>query len=128
MPTSFEKLLDTLTEAMEAHMIEKLSRSFPVVGPEERKARLHAVMALSVELDAIRKVSIFATGLAESVLEDIIEGDWKAAERFGSHFAFRDESPELTAKYAPLWARFREILEVECLATRARHESGGMPS
>lgn len=111
----------------EIHQLERLARSWGVVSREERKGRLRAVMALSVELERIRAVSIFSTGLGEAVIEDIIEGDWEAASALGKHFTFESEGPATQAEYGPLWAKFVEVVTVEYLLAKKRQTEPAGP-
>lgn len=73
----FDKMLDRYEE----HMHERIMRSWCMVDGEERRHRLRTVQDLSVELHQIRAVSIQATGLGEQIIGDVVEGDWKNAER-----------------------------------------------
>lgn len=115
-PKFTEQLEDIFTEAMQ----ERGRAAFHLQGREERKARLEAVMALSSELLRIRAVNIFATGIGESVIVDIIEGDWPAAKRIAAHFTFEDESAEVRATYAPLWAEFVRLAHDFCTEAERR--------
>jgi len=74
-------IFDTMLDRYEEHMHERIMNSWCMVGPEEKKHRLWTIMALSVELQKIKDVSIQATRLGETVIEDVILGDWKNAER-----------------------------------------------
>jgi hypothetical protein len=112
--------IDKLMATFEDHQLVRLAQSWTMVSREERKGRLRAVIALSAELERIRAVNIFATGLAEGVIEDIIEGDWKAARDLGQHFTFDTEGPALKADYGPLWAKFVEVVNVECILAQKR--------
>ena len=75
-------------------MAERLTRSYCLASKEERQGRLRAITALSAELERIKAESIFGTGLGESVVEDIIEGDWRSALTVGLHLTFESEGPE----------------------------------
>ncbi len=120
------KFVDQLMALYGAHRLEQVARSFCLADREERKARLRAVMALSVELERIKAESIFGTGLAEGVIEDIIEGNWRAALDLGMTFTFADEREDLRVRESTRWAKFVEIVRVECALgeNRAKAEPG----
>jgi hypothetical protein len=75
------------------------------------------VRGVKAVVDAERKKE-FALG--EMVIEDVVDGDWRAATLMAEHLSFAKERPEVQAAYGPLWARFREIVETEALLARKR--------
>jgi len=109
---------------VERAMAERLQRSFCLASRDERKGRLRAVMALSAELERLQAESIFATGLAEGVIADIIEGEWGSAHNLGMHFTFETEGEHLRTEQAPRWAKFVGIVRVECALAEKRARSG----
>lgn len=115
-PKLFERMMDTFHE----YQWEKVLASWFNQDRKEKKARLHAVMDLSVELVKIKQVSIFATMHGEAVIEEIIEGDWKAAERWAADMDFASEGPDIAATYAPLWEPFRATLLAYCAEAKRR--------
>jgi L-rhamnose isomerase len=89
---------------------ERLAASWAIQPREERKRRLHAVLRLSVELARIQETTAFSTRLAENAIEAVIEGDWKMVEEWSEHFTFDSEEEQLRARFAPVFAVFRELL------------------
>jgi hypothetical protein len=76
----FDKLLDRYEESMH----ERIKASWTLVDREEQVLRLRVIQDLSVELARIREISIQATRLGETVIEDVIKGDWKNAVRLST--------------------------------------------
>ncbi len=89
---------------------EKYAASWSNQDRDERKRRLTAVMALSIELAHIRESTNFSTGLCEMAIESIIEGDWKMVAEWADHLSFATEGAELREEYASIFAGFRELL------------------
>jgi hypothetical protein len=105
----FDKMLARFGE----WRMEQVSRSWCLASPAERQHRLATVMALSVELARIKKTSIYATRLAENVIEDVIEGDWTTAAVFVEDFSFKKDS-EVEAHIIALWEPFIIVLRAAC--------------
>jgi hypothetical protein len=104
-------LLQRLLENYEDWQIEKIGVSWFLQDKEARRHRLKTVIALSIELEKIRQVSIFSCGIGEQVIEAVIEGDWRGVELTTEMLTFEGEGPEIIDKYAPLWANFRTIAQ-----------------
>lgn len=124
----FDRMLGTFAE----HQWEALCRSYVLAMRPERKARLRAIMELSVELDRIKKVSIFGTGFHEQIIEEIIQGDWKQAAETNRLMldpeSATDHQPgweEHNERYRKLWEGFRAIVMMAC-AEAAKRASGEM--
>lgn len=100
----------SMADFMRLGLAEKYAASWSNQDLDERRRRLSAVMALSVELAAIRVTTLFAIRLCELAIESIIEGDWKMVSEWADHLTFSTEGEELRAKEAPVFARFRELL------------------
>jgi hypothetical protein len=100
-----------LTETIEMYETQRVANSFSQQSRDERRARMHAVIALAVVLEAIRKESSFATRLGEAAIEAVIEGDWFMVSQWVEHFTWED--PQIQERYAPLWAPFVTILRSE---------------
>jgi hypothetical protein len=111
---------DYLMDLVRRGNAERLARSYTLATRAERQARLRAVIALSVELDRIQSISIYATALGNGAIGDVIEGDWDEVESVMGDLAFEDSTPEVRRDYVPLWAKFREILRDEVLLARQR--------
>lgn len=123
----FRKLIDRMQATFAEHQWKALLRSYVLAMRDERKARLAAIIELSVELERIRKESIYGTAFHEQVIEAIIEGDWEEAARIdalllkpGSIDAASDEG------YRKLWENFRAIVLAAC-ADAARRAAGLTP-
>jgi hypothetical protein len=99
-----------LPRILAQHLDSELSRSWSFADRGERRRRLNFVIQLSVELDAIRKVSVFCCRLGESAIEAIILGDRVLALDCCEHFTFVEEGNETRERYAPLWSNFVRIL------------------
>ncbi len=101
----------SLREFVELHSVEQVSRSWSLQPREEKRRRLGAVMRLSVELDRIRQVGLYATRMAEMSIEAVIEGDWKMVEEWAEHFTFADEpGMQGSSSHRELYATFCELL------------------
>lgn len=98
----------TMRELLAKHTLESLSASWALQGRAERKRRLGLVRDLILELDRIRSVSRFSTGLGEVAVEDVICGDWKRVAGWAADLEFSDDGDDPV--HGPLWARFRELL------------------
>jgi len=123
--------VDKLMALYEGDRLQRVVRCYTLASREEQRARLRAVMALSVELERIKAQSLFATRIGEGAIETVIEGDWKGAEGYAEHRTFQGEGPEIQDASAPLWAVFVETLRTEILLARARETSplsGTIPS
>jgi sugar phosphate isomerase/epimerase len=107
------ELLEKFRERFGEHQLERFAESWFQQSQDERRARRRVVIELAVALDAIRKVSGFATGLGEAAIESVIEGDWRAVDEWATDFTFAHERDELRDRYAPLWAPFVAILRAE---------------
>jgi len=83
------------------------------------------VIALSVELDRIKAIDSFATGLHAQAIEAVIEGDWRLAADHAEWCKFDEEHEDLRARCAPIWEGYRAILigAVE----DARRRAAGIP-
>ncbi len=100
----------SLREFMQLHTAERLTASWFLQPQEEKKRRRAAVIQLAIELGRVREATDFSTRLAELAIEAVIEGDWKMVEEWADHFTFTEEGEDLRAKYAPVFAVFRELL------------------
>jgi len=116
----FSKMFNRMLGTFAEHQWERLLRSYFLQARPERKARLDTIMELSVELDVIQKQEIFATAFGWSAIEAVIEGDWKAAREHVDWLSFREEGPDIQARYGPLWEKFRATLLAASAAAEAR--------
>jgi len=113
-------LFDKLRTIYEDHLLASISRSWCLQDRGETKHRLQTVIALSVELEAIKKVSIFSTAFGEQVIEEVIQGDWRSVEEIVGYLTFKQEDPLLAERYEPLWERFRAIALTACAEAKRR--------
>ena len=97
----FSGMLDSFAE----HQHERLRRSYCIAAPEDRRHRLRTIIALSAELERIKKTSSYATSIGERTIEAIIEGDWKYAEDALSDAVMPEDAETHTA----LWESFIAI-------------------
>jgi len=128
-----KELLDTTSDnfmgsglSMQEYMLcmdlDTLNRSFTRQMRPERKRRLKYVILLSYELERIRReVGIFASGLAEGAIEDVLGGDWRRAREFAGDLVFEMEGGETQEVYGAAYAVFRELLQ-EAFNTRPEAE------
>lgn len=107
-------LFDRLMGMYGQWRMKQIARSYCLAERGERKHRLRTIMALCVELERIRQVDIFSTGLAETLIEEIIEGDWRQAALTAEMFTFAEEGEETRLRYAPLWDGFVVMARTAC--------------
>lgn len=115
----FSGMLDTFA----AHQHERLRRSFCIAEPVDRRHRLRTIIALSAELERIRKENISATAIGEHVIEAVIEGDWKYAEECLGDLV----TPESGEAHGKRWESFiaigkTAVAESRRLSTSVRFE------
>lgn len=101
----------TLQEFMQLGMADKVGTAWFNQDREERKRRLNFVTELSIELAKIKETELFSTGLAEAGIESVIEGDWKMVQEWAEHYSFDEESESIRARYASVFARFKDLLQ-----------------
>lgn len=121
---NFDDLRDKMRRIGEEHFRQRAVQSWHLQGREERNARMQAILELSAELMHIKTINRFATGVGESVIEDIIQGDWKRARQGVQMLRFAKEDEELRAHYAPLWEKFVIITETLCDQALVRQAGG----
>lgn len=102
------------------HMQKRLEASWFLQDRREKRLRMRFVLLLAEELAKIRQVSVFATAFGEMAIEAIIEGDWKTLAEIQRDLTFDGESKDCHARYNPLWAPFRDIIETALVA----HQGG----
>jgi len=124
MPDPFEFFAERFAE----HQAKRLAASWFCADRNEQRARLRLVIALAVELEKIRSVSIFATGLGEGLIEYVIEGDWDRVSDAAQGFKFKDERDETRSEYEPLWRDFVRLAELGVLEGRIRGGNSDGPT
>lgn len=110
----FERLFlkgKTLDEVLLDGAVERWKTSWSEQSREEKRRRMHFVLAMAAELNEIRKTNRHATAWCEMAIEDVIIGDWKSMPMHISMFEFKDDDPTYRERYAPIFARFRQICE-----------------
>lgn len=122
-----KSIVDQFREMLAQAALERLAASYCVASKAERKARLNAITELVLELDKIRKETIFATGLAEAVISSVIEGDWRAVESEARDLTFESSiDREEYVAAAKLYERFVFIAQAACRAAKLR--AAGRPT
>lgn len=117
----FRRLMNRMMETFAEHQWRALLRSYVLAMRPERRARLQAVMELSVELAKIKAESIHATAFHEQLIEAIIEGDWKEVAKINGWLG--EWGSEDRGQREKLWENFRAIAMSAC-ADAARRETG----
>jgi hypothetical protein len=113
-------ITEKLAKVYEEHLLQMFQASWCLQDKPTRKHRLATTMALSIELDAIRKVSIFSAAFGEQTIEAVIQGDWREVEELVGFMTFDTESPDLREKYNPLWENFRTLALTACAEEKRR--------
>lgn len=111
---------EKLAKAYEEHLLQMVQESWCLQDKPTRKHRLTTVIALSVELDAIKRVNIFSTACGEQVIEAVIQGDWREVEEMVEYLTFSTECSEIQEKYCPLWEKFRTLALTACAEEKRR--------
>lgn len=99
----------TIQEFMQLGAAERVTASWFRQERKERQRRLGFVSELCLELAKIKAVTLFSTGLAESGIEALIEGDWATVKDYAELLMFEDDPPT-RERHAALYARFSELL------------------
>lgn len=111
---------EKLARVYEEHLLQMFQAAWCLQDKPTRKHRLTTVMALSVELDAIKKVDIFSTACGEQVIEAVIQGDWREVEEVIAYVTFDTERDELRERYKLLWEKFRALALTACAEEKRR--------
>jgi hypothetical protein len=107
----FDRLFATFAE----HRWESILRSYTLASRDERRCRLSAIMDLSALLAAIKKQHMYATAIyGDSLIEAIIEGNWKEARRVANDILFYDMTDPERLMFTELWAPFRARALAAC--------------
>jgi hypothetical protein len=125
IPSPYRKLLSRMMDTFAEHQWDSLLRSYYLAMRPERKARLAAVIELSVELVKIRAVSINSTAFHEQIIEAIIEGNWKDAAQVNGWLGDREAGDPNAEMYLKLWENFRAITLSACAAAERRAANPG---
>ena len=99
----FAKVMTKMLSTFEGYQWEQAVGSFFLQTPEERRARLQAIIDLSSELVKIREVSSVGTFLGEAVIISIIEGRWGEVAKVADEELVFQDSTQLN----DLWSWFR---------------------
>jgi len=118
-----KEMLQKLEESYPEYLRQKFLASWFSVDRNERKRRLNVITSLIVELERIKKESIFSTGLGEQCVEAIIMGSWDEVEDIISLLSFKGEDEALRARYEPLWKDF--VSTATAAAAWARAQANG---
>lgn len=120
MTSRLNAILSCLQGNYEEWARRRFAASWYCAERRERKARLQAIVELSVELEKIRAVSNFSTALGEAAIGDVIDGDWQSVKMWADSFTFAHEGGDIEARYRPLWERFRDLLVCAAASADAR--------
>lgn len=120
------KIFELFNERFAEWQMERFQRSFYNADRLERRARLRVVTELVLELEEIKKISVFSTALGQGMIEDVIEGDWRRVADGAVWATFADEDQWLRDTYAPLWSKFAAI--ARGAADEAKLRAAGTPT
>ncbi len=103
--------------------LDGVSRALIMQDRPERRRRMGFVIKLAAELERIiQEVGLYATGLAEGAIEDVILGDWRSVHYYATDFCtFKDEHEDTRDRYGPAYASFAALLQ-EAFDTRPEAE------
>lgn len=111
-------------ERFAEHVREQFSQSWGQQVREERRRRLEFVRRMILELEEVRKQTIFSNRWAEAAIEAVITGDLVELKMWGidgmSEEDFVKNSGENGKKYAEIYAKFREICEEALITAKPR--------
>jgi len=101
----------TILEIAEAGMKKAAARSFFAASGREKRRRLHWVIVLSAEYERVLAVDLFGTRMMLSDIENVIDGDWEYLRSSERDWAYEKEDEEVRARYGPLHAPWRGLLQ-----------------
>lgn len=78
---------------------------------DERQRRMRYLIQLCAEQERLVEQSIQATGISQSLIEAVIEGDWSAVQMWIEHLHFGEEHNEYRAIQAKRFERFCQIAQ-----------------
>lgn len=113
-------ITEKLAKVYEEHLLQMFQASWCLQDKPTRKHRLKTVLALSVELEAIKKIDIFSTAIGEQIIEAVIQGDWREVEEVAGYLTFDTERSELRDRYNSLWENFRTLALTSCAEEKRR--------
>ena len=90
--------------------IKRFKTSFGSQKNTEQRRRLDYIIKASVALHEIRKESIFASGLCEMAIEDIIKGDWNSLQRWAGKIPIFEVASDIKEACEVLWVPFIKII------------------
>lgn len=116
-------------EAFAARLMARFNDSWSEQQATVRKLRMRYVLRMAAELAEIRKTENFSTGMCEWAIEAIITGDMvflKDCIGYLSEDEFKKNvgDDERGARYAVLFAKFREICEEALLVLGPKAAEG----
>lgn len=106
-------------EYMTTMDVLRYDRWYANQGREERERRMMYLIKLCAEQERLVEQSIQATGVSQSLIEAVIEGDWSAVQMWIEHLSFGEEHNEYRALTAKRFERFRQIAQ-EAYDTRPK--------
>jgi hypothetical protein len=117
---------DDFAADMARIMAERFSQSWGQQVIEERNRRLGFVTKMVLELQEVKKQTIFSNRWAEAAIESVITGDlgdlkmWK--DELSEEGFARNAGPESGPRYAQIYARFQEICEEAYITSFSREK------
>jgi hypothetical protein len=112
---------EKLVVMFEERLLEQILRSWCLADKETRKHRLRTVIELTLELEKIKKVSLFSTAFGEMAIEAVIQGDWQELKEIINFQDFRTEDAKIREEFAPLWENFRVIAQTAIAEEQRRN-------
>lgn len=101
----------TLQDFLAAYRLLDVQSNLLFQDLEERRRRVGLIIELGAALVEIRKQTLFAVGLAEGVIEDVVRGDWRMLREHAKMFRFEHESEDLRKTYGPIYAAFAAVCQ-----------------
>jgi len=86
---------------------------------DEKKRRMKYLIALCAEQERLVESDISATGLSQSLIEDLIQGDWNSVKSWTTALKFEEENQSWREEMQKRFAKFVEIAQ-EAYDTRPK--------
>jgi len=101
----------TLREFVTEGTVRRFAQSYSQQDRPERRRRLDFVVELATAYQELRRHTGFATGVALTAIEAVIEGDWTTVADLAKEFQWRDEVTFDADRYRALYADYVAILD-----------------
>lgn len=109
-----KKALDKLSglfDQAKQRLGQKAAHCFFLSKGKEKRRRLEWIMRMTKEYERVVEIDRFSTALMLLDMESVIDGDWEYLSKTEHFWSYESESAELRARYAPLHAPWRELLQ-----------------